>query len=253
MNFSNFLQIDFRILGGAFALGFVLGGVFPWTTLFARLFGLRQNLPQSGEEEVTDLEKIDFREHASRVLGQVAAVDNPVNQEEENAFQSGFFSAFPATDDQRNPLLEAFRDGSIGGRNISEGIANFYWKFSSQKEELRTLLKLAIEIVNSDGAKNGSEAHVLEVMARTFGIHPKNFSRMEQDVLNGLYAKQGYSQTRSGNAHSSTYTSSSRENFTSSNDDSVNNTDSVSGLILAKHYRALGCEIGASRSDIKRA
>lgn len=239
-----------RIILLVFILGVIVGAIIPWHKISSffkmpRLIFIRPKADDSSQQ--LDSSE-NFRLFAARLLGTLARADSAINKQEENAFQQYFFASFnPNNDQERQYLIETFKIGILEGRNITEKLANFYWQFSSRKSDLLELTKVALELTISDGAKNVTEGHVIEIMARTFGIHPKDLYRMEEKILNSFYDRMGYRQSRASSANSSQQTS----NTNSQKSAKANTT--MQSFALSKHYRALGLSLSSTRSEVKKA
>ena len=220
---------------------------------------------EEDEEELKRKSILSFRIDAAKVLHEVAAIDSTINSQEHAAFVEHFYQNFEtqAQSDKEHINL-AFRDGELEGRNLAEKIASFYWTYSARKKELLALTQIAIEIIIVDGAKNGSEAHVLDTVARSFGIHPKELFRMEEQILQDYYERMGYSSKKSaqrqGASSNNASSSSSSKSGSSKNrakQDRKRNSNArysaKSSSTLSQYYTVLECSAKASRSELKRS
>ncbi|MCI5066205.1 DnaJ domain-containing protein [bacterium] len=244
-------------------VGVIFGAYFPWS----RVFRFRWPFSARREETAKEPEPDPFFVESARLIGQVCRIDGMITPEERREFQRGFFELFPEATRDRDELLYAFESEELRGRNIAEGIAQFYWDYSSQKRKLQQLLRFSIEICIVDGATNVSEEHMLQTMARTFGVHAKELRRMEQEVLDLFYEKMGYRTRKkqaessgkrrsSGNTSQKHSGSSTRQR--SSRSQSYHRTGErteriLSTLASSKHYRTLGLSASATREEVKKA
>jgi DnaJ-domain-containing protein 1 len=242
-----------KLLILVFIFGIIIGAITPFNAIMTALTStFRSNRRSTPKSEQNTSEESTFKSCSARLLGMLARIDGPITKQEEQAFNYYFFNTFTTTDDyEKKELLDGFRLGIMEGRNLTEKIANFYWQFSSKKEELRSLLNIAMHLIISDGAKNSNEAHVLDVLGRSFGVHPKEIFRMEEQVLSDYYAQKGYSsKSKVSSSGASSTGSSSRTGYTGNN----YGTDSIlQSYALTRHYRTLGCPPGANRQEVKKA
>ena len=247
-----------------FIAGIAIASFFSWQSIWLNIqtflkkpFTLFKSQQASNKDTQSSFEKnsnASFRIEAAKLLHEVAICDAPINSQERDAFWGHFLKNFmPESNTEREALREAFSNGKLEGRNLSERIANFYWQYASRKTELITLARITIELIIVDGAKNGSEAHVLDTIARSFGIHPKELFRMEEQVLQAYYERMGYRSNKKAQGANSSSKQSSSNRAKQKRKRNAKASHSSASSIFTKHYSALGCTAASTRTELKQA
>ncbi|MGA1190897.1 MAG: DnaJ domain-containing protein [Bdellovibrionota bacterium] len=198
------------------------------------------------EEQPRSLES--FLTESAKLFGEIARIDGEINRAETEEFLSRFSDSFPEAKTEMTELLRTFKEESLVGRNLQERVSTFYWSHSYRKSDMPKLLEIALEIVIADGAKNAAEEHMLELVARTIGVHLKDFRKLESEVLRRYYVKKGY--TTYDHSDTSDRRGKVRRETSERNHRSER---ALRSLSRNQHLKVLGLSSGATQVEIKAA
>lgn len=189
-----------------------------------------------------------FLTESAKLFGEIARIDGEINRDEIEEFLRCFAISFPGAKPEMTKLLRCFKEERLVGRNLQEQVSTFYWNHSDRKSDMAKLLEMALELVIADGAKNAAEEHMLELVARTIGVHLKDFRKLESEVLRRYYLKKGYTT----NEKSAT---SDRDGKTNRQTSERNHRSerTLRSLSRNQHLKVLGLSSGASQIEIKAA
>jgi DnaJ-domain-containing protein 1 len=189
-----------------------------------------------------------FLTESAKFFGEVARIDGEINKDESEEFLKCFATSFPEAKSEMTKLLQCFKEERLVGRNLQEQLSTFYWSHSDRKSDMPKLLEIALELVIADGAKNAAEEHMLELVARTIGVHLKDFRKLESEVLRRYYVKKGYTRnghSAAGDRHGKTSGQTSERTHRSER--------TLRSLSRNQHLKVLGLRSGASQVEIKAA
>lgn len=189
-----------------------------------------------------------FLIESAKLLGEVARIDGEIHREESDEFLKHFPTSFPEAKRAMKELLRCFKHERLVGRNLQEQVSTFYWNHSSRKSDMPKLLEIALEVVIADGAKNAAEEQMLELVARTVGVHLKDFRKLESKVLRRYYVKKGYT------TYGDSTTSDGREKASRQTSERNRRSEkTLRSLSRNQYLKVLGLSSGATHRDIKAA